>query len=136
MMLSVCICIIIEALIKDLLNCYKGYQALGFIVTIQIWIVTSIHGHICVLYTGSLTVLQSAVMLRCGESCYEYFKLASPLFIMPSLCNYQLPFMVLISIQKVLSFCIQVSIIHNNYSEFIVKLPSYRQMPLPSQKQH
>ena len=34
MMLSVCICIIIEALIKDLLNCYK--QALGFTETMQI----------------------------------------------------------------------------------------------------
>ena len=58
MMLSVCLCIVVEVLIKHLLNHHKGYQVLGFIVTMQIQIAASMHSHICLLYTDLLTVFK------------------------------------------------------------------------------
>ena len=58
-------------LCRYILNCRKGCQALHFIITIQIQILTSMHSCICPLYTALLTVFQTAAILRCGEKLLQ-----------------------------------------------------------------
>ena len=71
MSVYVCLCIIIEAVIKQLLNSHTGYHSLGAIITMLIGIVINIHSHVCQLYAGLLIVFQAAVMLRYGEKLLQ-----------------------------------------------------------------
>ena len=75
-----------------------------FIITIQIWIVTSMHIATLVYYTTDMLTIFQISRYNAKKSCYKCFKLASPLFIALSLFNHKQPFALLISIQKVLTF--------------------------------
>ena len=61
---------------------YKSYWPLNLIVILH---ATSIRGNICLLYTYSLTDIQTVVILRHGENPSQIFTLAGLLFSMPTL---------------------------------------------------
>lgn len=76
---------------------------MSVIITLWKWIVTSTCRNICLLYTYLLIFFHTAVILRHVEKLSQYFTSASPLFIMPAVYNHQLPLVLSISIQKMLT---------------------------------